>query len=1102
MRSQSRLHLYLCLLFSLLFVPLTGLTQTFRGGISGTVTDTTGAAVPSAPVTLLEVDTGVKHETTTSSAGTYIFEELPLGKYSVTVVASGFAPTKTEGIVVTAGQIFDVPIKLGVASQNSTVVVEADSLSLDVATTASTSTLSPQAVQDIPINGRDYTQMVALTPGYSGYSGGQGFDGSINGARRNQVNWQLDGVDNNDFWHNEPAINEGGAAGISGTELPMDTIDSFSMQTLSLPEAGRNAGGTVNVTLKSGTNQFHGSEYYYNRNELFGKKNPFSVSKLKVRNFVAGTSLGAPIIRDRLFFFGSYEYGGYELGNTQTGTEPSQAYQAEALAALNKYNVPVNTVNSTLLANLWLPSALSGPASTGNYQSPDPTTGHSFNGSVKFDYHLNDKNDISVHFFSGEGTQTTPGSDQMVWYYSKVPTRAMNYAIVWNNQITSRFSNQVLLGVDYFRQGYGDNNLNFNPISLGFNTGVPNVAGAPNITFLSGTFDPIGLTPFEYRNGTTGHVTDDATWTVGAHQIRFGGEYRHGYVYEQYEVSALGTYNYTGQEGLYHFPEPVVAPGAPPPPPTSWSNDPAYDTATKALADFLAGYMATDSIARGNQAREVSVNSFGLFVQDTFKLSSTANLNYGIRYDYTGALYNNDKDLSIFTANKGIVFQGDGIPKVYPPPTYDFSPRAGITWQPAFLGGLLVRAGGGMYFDNPNVNVFLSQSVKNGGAIGLQGNPAGASPLFTLSGAHKIVAPGALYENLASTPALTCTPSGPCGVYTVNQNFKNAVSVNYQLNVQKELSHGIIAQLGYVGNIGRKEILLRDINQAALSTTGSKIPTAQQQITRPFNSQYPNYGAINSLDSIGNSNYNALQIVVKMQNWHNLSSQFYYVWSHSLDDGTNYRSALPQDSTNIKADYASSTYDIPNTFRANFNYNIPQIHNTPHWLTGGFELHSLLSFYGGAPVSIQSSVDNSGTGEGSQRAIQVASNPYAGSNRNLTNIGTAAAPSYALYWLNPSSFVNAPNGTFATSRRDQMRDPGYGDVDLSVFKTGNVTQKIRIQFRAEMFNLFNHNNYAPFTATAGTSLGKITSTIGNYEGIPGIGPGEPFNVQFAAKILF
>ena len=1066
--------------------------QTFRGGISGTVTDPAGAAVASAPVVALAVDTGVKHETTTSSAGTFVFQELPPGTYSVLVTAQGFQAARTNGIIVSAGQIFDVPIKVGIAEQIQTVEVQAEQLSLDVDTSASTSTIAPQTVQDLPINGRDYTQMVALTPGYSGYSGGQGFDGSLNGARRNQVNWQLDGVDNNDFWHNETAINEGGAAGLAGTTLPIDTMVAFSVQTLSLPEAGRNAAGTVNVTLRSGTNQFHGSEYYYNRNELFGKRNPFTATKLKVRNFIAGSSLGMPVIKNKLFFFGSFEYGAYELGNTQLGTEPSQAYQGLALAALAKYNVPVNTVNSSMLSSFWLPSALTGPASSSNYQSPDPTTGHSFNGSVKFDYAINTKNNLSFHWFSGEGTQTTPGSSQMSWYYSTVPTRAQNYALVWNSQLSDRFSNQVLLGVDYFRQGYGDANQNFNPIALGFNTGAPGVPGAPNITFLSGSFDPIGLTAPEYRNGTTGHITDDFTWALGPHQIRFGGEFRRGYVYEAYAVGARGSYNYTGQEGLFQL-------GAH----KSWSDDSTItDANVKVLADYLAGYMATDSIARGDQAREVFVNSLGLFGQDTYKVTPDLTLNYGIRWDYTGALYNHDQDLSIFTAAKGIVFQGNGIDKIYPPSYINFSPRAGFTYRLPGVKGAVIRGGGGVYFDNPNINVFLSQSVKNGGAIGLQGNPAGASPLFTLSGAHQTVAPGKLYEPLAGNPATTCTPTSPCGLYTVNQNFKNAVSGNYQLNIQQELGRGVIAQIGYVGNVGRKQILLRDINQAALSTLGSSITTTQKQANRPLYPQYPSYSAINSLDSIGTSNYNALQTSIKTQAWHNLTSMFYYVWAHGLDDGTNYRSALPQDSTNVRADYASSLYDITNTFRATMNYSIPAIRNTPHWLTGGFALNSIVSIYGGSPLSIQSSNDNSGTGEGSQRAIQVVQNPYLGANTALINYGTVAKPSYALYLLNPASFVNAPNGSFATSRRDQIRGPGYNDFDLGVFKTGNITEKVSVQFRAEMFNLFNHNNYAPFSTTVGANLGKVTSTVGNFNGQPGIGPGEPFNTQFSIKVLF
>src|ERR1700760_2983147 len=254
---RARLYLLLFLLMPVA-VAGNGWAQISRGGISGTVTDESGASVAAAKVVALEVDTGVSHQTVSSSAGAYNFADLPLGNYTVSVEATGFEKVRVEHIVVNAGQIFDVPVKVGVQHQDATVIVSADAIALDTASTANTATLSPRTVQDLPLNGRDYTQMIALTPGYTGYSGGQGFNGSLNGARRNQINWQIDGVDNNDFWHNEPAVNEGGVSGLPGTTLPLDTVDTFSVQTQPLPEAGRNPAGTVNLTLRSGTNQFHG----------------------------------------------------------------------------------------------------------------------------------------------------------------------------------------------------------------------------------------------------------------------------------------------------------------------------------------------------------------------------------------------------------------------------------------------------------------------------------------------------------------------------------------------------------------------------------------------------------------------------------------------------------------------------------------------------------------------------------------------------------------------------------------------------------------------------------------------------------------------------
>src|SRR5712692_8027330 len=231
--------------------------QTFRGAINGTVTDPSGALVPNAAVKATEAATGIDHNTVTTSEGQFSFQDIPLGFYKVTVTATGFPVYTVDKVEVTAGTIYTLPVKLSMQQQATTVEVSAAALTLNTTTATQNSDLTSDVVQDVPLNGRDFTQLISIKPGFGGYNVG-GF-GSVNGTRPNQVNWQIDGVDNNDMWHNVPAVNQGGVAGII---LPVDSIDEFSSQTQSGSEGGRNAGGTVNVVTKSGGNAIHGSVYY------------------------------------------------------------------------------------------------------------------------------------------------------------------------------------------------------------------------------------------------------------------------------------------------------------------------------------------------------------------------------------------------------------------------------------------------------------------------------------------------------------------------------------------------------------------------------------------------------------------------------------------------------------------------------------------------------------------------------------------------------------------------------------------------------------------------------------------------------------------------
>ncbi|HUB20663.1 MAG TPA: carboxypeptidase-like regulatory domain-containing protein, partial [Acidobacteriaceae bacterium] len=396
--------------------------QTFRGGINGTVTDPSGAVVPNAGVEALNGATAVSYKTVTSSGGEFQFQDLPLGIYAVMVTGAGFKVEKVDNVSVTAGTIYTLHVRLSITSAAQTVEVTANDLALDTTSTTQTTVIGSAPLQDTPLNGRDFTQLVILTPGFA--NSGAGGYGSLNGTRANQINWQIDGIDNNDLWHNIPAVNQGGVSGIAGIILPIDAVDQFSAQTQAAPESGRNPGGSVNLSLKSGTNTLHGSLYYYNRNEFFGATNPFTAPvKQEVRNYNYGYSAGGPLIRDKLFWFTTYEHQRFTIGVPDQSTQPSAAWQAAATTVLTNNGISVNPVSAALLKTLW-PSTVTGTlAADGNsiaqkdFFSSDPEYGYSYNGLAKVDYTINDRNSLSAHWFAGQGNQVAPVGSSLKWYY-------------------------------------------------------------------------------------------------------------------------------------------------------------------------------------------------------------------------------------------------------------------------------------------------------------------------------------------------------------------------------------------------------------------------------------------------------------------------------------------------------------------------------------------------------------------------------------------------------------------------------------------------------------------------------------------------------------
>ncbi len=1088
-RSRRALPFTFLALFGVIFalIPIAG-AQTFRGGINGVVTDQLAAVVPNAEVVALDPATGVSHSTVTSSGGEFTFQDLPLGEYDVTATAPGFQKVKFDKVPVKAGSIYSLAIKLTVAQQATTIEVNAAALSLDTTSTTQTAGVIGKSLQDTPLNGRDFTQLIILAPGFS--NSGAGGYGSLNGTRANQINWQIDGIDNNDLWHNIPAVNQGGVSGIAGIILPIDAVEQFTAQTEAGPESGRNPGGSVNLSLKSGTNQIHGTMYYYNRNEALGATNPFTAPvKQVVRNYNYGFSAGGPFVKDKLFWFVTYEKQKFTIGVPDQATEPSQPWQAEALAALAKFNVPVNPVSTAMLSTLW-PSGATGnlPATVNNYTSSFNEYGYSYNGLAKIDYTINDKNSLTAHWFVGQGNQVAPVGSALYYYYEVAPIHVQNYAIVYNHVFTPTITNQLLLGVNYFNQVFNDYNNSFDMASLGLVTGST-LNGAANLQIAG--FDPTGLTPPEGRNDITGHLTDDLNWTIGKHQIKFGGEFRQAQLDEFYKRHALGSFTFDGTQG----------PDATANPSDSWDTG---DARVDALADFMAGNVVTSSIALGDPDRQVFVNTFALFAQDSWQLSPKLNLNYGLRYDYEGPLHNQWKNLSVFRPNLGgVVYQGNQIGSLYDPTWTNFSPRLGVSYQAT--PNTVVRAGVGLYFDTPNLNPFLDNRPGNGAPNGVEGNPGTGGTVTT-----------ATRNNYTIVSGVNVFPSSLASnsIFSIAQNFVPSHNWNMNIQVEQSLTNNIVAQIGYVGSEGRHLLAIRDINQAALGSgniddpiTGSNVSSGTagcpagytyQNCSRPFFSQFPDFTFINEIQSIGTSNYNALQATLKVRGFHGLTAQAAYTWSHSFDEVTAYRGALPQDSFNFKGDYGPSDFDNRNIFTALITYDLP---GGNKWkpLTNGWQLNSLMTFHGGLPFSVYSSSDTSGTSDGNQRANFVPGvDPYAGYRQGKVGAN----------WLNPAAFVDAPAGTWGNTGRNAYYGPGYGDVDFSVFKNTPIGERVTTQFRVEMFNLFNRTNFAPPlngnfnpSYTQDNALTLFT-TIGSFNGAPGIGAGEPFNTQLALKIIF
>ena len=820
-----------------------------------------------------------------------------------------------------------------------------------------------------------------------------------------------------------------------------------------------------------------------------------------------------------MFFFANYEKQDFIIGLSGIATEPSSAWVANAGAVLTANSVPVSLASCNALGPLtsqlpasqipagcanttegFWPTSGSGsiaglPATLHNFFSPIAEFGYSYNGVARLDYQISDKHHLYVRWYGGQGNQVAPlggspalgtASSNLKNYFEAAPIHVFNYSAVLNSSLTSKLTNQVLFGANYFNQVFSDFNHGFNTKSMGIflSPDAVNIGqyflGAPNIDIGpgSGTFEQIGLTPPEGRNDLTWHITDVISHSVGAHQLRYGAEVRQAHLNEFYHRRGTGKFVFDGTQG-------------------PWASDATLDPATKALADFLAGDVSSSTIAVGNPERFVTVNAFNLYFQDSWQVSNRLNISLGTRYEYFGPMHSDRKDIANFIPGKGFVVQGVNADSLFPPDRNNFAPRIGFAYQVGSKGDLVVRGGIGVFYDQINLNPFLDFRPPISAPSGIQGNPFGSTPVSTYafnrlgqasynwdavqSGGNSIF-PGV---EACSDPncASASDPQG-LSAYSVSPDFRTPYFYNYNLQVEKGFGNTGVLQIGYVGSEARKLNLVSNINQ---------------------NAAFTHFTNILQLNTMGTSNYNALQAVFRTRNWRGLSSQFAYTWSHALDQISEYRAAILDDAFNKRSDYGNSDFDTRHLFTIGLNYDVPRA----RWANSGWsrrvfndwQVSSIMNFHAGQPF------DETLSG------LNLIGDPFSGVSHSFNS----SLP--GVQWINPSAFCSPTDvgcGGAAVSR-NKFFGPNFRDVDLSVVKNIAITERVRLQLRADMFNLFNRINFASgvgsvalscaedtvahhYTSTSG--FGQVNDTIGDFNGAPGLGPGEQFNMQLAVKLRF
>jgi hypothetical protein len=959
------------------------------GRILGTVTDASGAAVVGATVTITDVQRGISRGLTSDSAGEYAAPNLLPGAYTVRAEARGFRTVEHSGLSLEVGQDLRVDLTLQPGEQTETVVVTEQIPLVDTTSATLGGSFSNQAINDLPLNGRDYQNLLTLRPGVMIYPGGGGWSQSANDLRPEANNYIVDGLTDDEPFSALSVINAPGLVGDAVTVIPIDAIQEFTTIESPKAEYGWKPGVTVSVGLKSGTNSLHGTAYAFGRSDAFDALNYFvpMTQPLSFEQF--GATGGGPIIKDKLFFFLGYEGQRYTITTTQPSFAPttasipspvqncSSAYTAptgdcsisvpNAEADLAANGLPLSPLSLHLLT-LFPPNS----ANTSSVSLAFPNTNSSDSSLVKIDYHINDHHTLNGTFFYGRDNEIAADQAYLSAQWLSTQTqKPITGGGNWTWTPNSRLVNEARFGYVYDNKLNNAVDHNVPASSYGIYTGVtdPMRGGMPQIN-ISG-FTPLGggVNWPKYQGPDSVYQgIDYVSFLRGKHAFKFGGEVRYS--------SANGG-SFRGNKGQILF--------------NSGSGGNAFPGSTP-LEDFLVGAPQLARISFGPALRHETQWGYAGFFQDDWRILQNLTLNLGLRYEYVTPIREQHNLLGNFDPSLGGLVQvGQQISSPYKGDHNNFAPRFGLAWDISGNSKTVVRAGIGVVYDNISMETLLVQeNTQNATAIGLATIPTGANIVVngvstpgkgTITVSSPTFPGGPLSANsqltqnwLNNGPTVPLFPvtapecgdgvgsdPPPCNVLGIDRNFRTPYVTTWTVGIQHAFTNDLSLDVAYVGNHGSKLIGIRDLNQPILNGTPTPSPG-------PFAAQFPYLGAINFMSNLYRTNYNGLQVTATERVSHGLSFTMGYTYSHGLDDSsTNQNQFLPQDSTHPEREYASSDYDMRHRFTLALTYALPG-RDFPLQLLKGWQVNAIVTLQSPQPWTVNDTGDNiSGTNENTDR---------------------------------------------------------------------------------------------------------------------------------------